>query len=108
MNEITAPSDTPPQRRFHDEIAALWPLAKGSLSEVRKPCTRKGCKACADGTKHPAFIYTYREGKKLHCLHVRPEFVPELRQAIENGRKLEEMLVRLGREHVGRLRAGQP
>ena len=41
-------------------------------------------------------------------LHVRPDFVPVLRQAIENGRKLEALLVRLGREAVLRSRGKTP
>lgn len=104
MNKKKPVPDSQPQQIFHNEISELWPLAKGSLSEVRKPCNRKGCKACADGTKHPAFIYTYRDDGKLRCLHVRPEFVEQVRQAIKNGRKLEEMLTGLGRDYVERLR----
>ena len=57
---------------FRERIEALWPLAKGSVSEVRKPCTRPGCKACASGQKHPALIFTYRKDGKLRCRHVRP------------------------------------
>jgi hypothetical protein len=41
-------------------------------------------------------------------MHVRPEFVPELKQAIENGRALEAALVRLGREAVLRSRGREP
>ena len=92
------------QQAFLNEIAKLWPLAKGSLSEVRKPCVRKECKACAEGRGHRATIYTHHEGSRLRCMHVRPGFVPELRRAIENGRKLEAVLVRLGREAVLRNR----
>jgi hypothetical protein len=93
-----------PHQAFVDEVASLWPLAKGSLAAVKKPCTRKGCKSCAAGLGHPAHIYTYREGKRMRCLHVRPGLVPYLRQALENGRKLEAMLVRLGHELVLRSR----
>ncbi len=39
-------------------------------------------------------------------MHVRPDFVPVLRQAIEHGRKLEAALVRLGREAVLGSRGG--
>jgi len=93
-----------PHRVFLKEIAGLWPLAKGSLAEVRKPCTRKGCKACAEGLGHPAAIFTYREGGKLRCMHVRPGQVAEIRLAIENGREFEAKLTRLGREAVLRHR----
>ena len=108
MKRKSMPQTPGQQEAFLDEVAGLWPLAKGSVSEVRKPCVRKGCKACAEGRGHPAAIYTYREGGKLRCMHVRPEFVPELKQAIENGRALEAALVRLGREAVLRSRGREP
>lgn len=93
-----------PQEAFLGELAGLWPLAKGSLSEVAKTCVREGCRACAEGRGHPSWIYTYRQAGRLRCMHVRPQFVPELRQAIANVRKLEELLARLGREAVLRSR----
>ena len=104
MNEQSAQVDVS-KEAFLKEVAALWPLAKGSLAAVRKPCTRPGCKACAAGKGHPAHIYTYREGKRMKCLHVRPAHVAQVQQALENGRKLEAMLVRLGHELILRSRA---
>ena len=92
------------QPLFLQHLATLWPIARGSVSEVRKPCVRKGCKACASGQKHTAHIYTYREDGKLHCRHVRPEFVGELKRAIENGRKLDRLLSSCGRELLEELR----
>ena len=91
-------------QEFMRTIAGLWPLAKGSLSQVRRPCMRKQCRACAEGRKHPACIFTYREEGRLRCLYVRPELVPALRQAIANGRKMEKRLTQLGREMVVRHR----
>lgn len=91
-------------QEFMRELAKLWPLAKGSLSQVRRPCVRKNCRACAQGRKHPAFIFTYRQQGRLRCLYVRPAMVPALRQAIANGRVLEERLTRLGPEVILRHR----
>ena len=104
MKSKPEPNAPGPQQAFLEDMAGLWPLAKGSLSEVRKPCVREACRACAEGRGHPAAIFTFREEGRLRCLHVRPEFVPELRRAIANGRKLEAALVRLGREAVLRSR----
>lgn len=99
------PSSPDPRRdAFRERIEALWPIAKGSVSEVRKPCTRPGCKACASGAKHPALIFTYRKDGKLHCRHVRPGQEAILRKAIENGRALERLLVESGEELLRSLR----
>lgn len=84
------------QIKFLDEVARLWPVAKGSLAEVRKPCGRKGCVPCQEGRKHPAFIFTFRQSGKTLCRHVPRDLVPRLRQAIANGRRMEEVLIKAG------------
>jgi hypothetical protein len=84
------------QVAFLTEIAGLWPVAKGSLAEVRKPCGRKNCSTCGQGRKHPAFIFAFRRDGKTLCRYVPRELVPRLRQAIANGRRLEERLAQVG------------
>ena len=87
---------TAAQQAFLAEVEGLWPLAKGSLAEVRKPCIRPTCPACRRGDKHPAFLFTYMEAGRKRCLYVPRALVPALRAALENGRRLEALLVGLG------------
>ncbi len=94
----------PEQQAFLDELAGLWPLAKGSLAEVRKPCIRPNCPACRSGKKHPALIFNFRQAGKQHCRYVPAELAPLLRQALDNGRKLEKRLADLGAELLQRYR----
>lgn len=89
---------------FMAKAAGLWPVAKGSLTLTRSPCTRKGCKACASGAKHPKWLFTFREEGKLRGLYVRPTHAERVRRAIENGRELERLTVAAGRELVLSLR----
>lgn len=90
-----------------DRLSKLCPAARGSVSEVRKPCTRPGCEACADGRKHPSFIYMYSDKTgRRRCLHVPRELVPELRRRLENGRKIDRLLFEAGAQFVSR-RGGQ-
>jgi hypothetical protein len=95
---------TPEHAAFLKELAGLWPLAKGSLAEVRKPCIRPRCPACKSGWKHPMLIFNFRHAGKQHCRYVPAELAPVLRQAVENGRKLEKRLVELGMELLARHR----
>lgn len=81
---------------FLAEVVELWPMAKGSLAEVRKPCIRPSCRVCKQGDRHPAFIFSFMEGGRRKCMHVPRELVPRLRQAILNGRRMEERLVQTG------------
>ncbi len=89
---------------FKKELENLWPLAKGSMSEVRKPCIRPGCLACAKGEKHRAFIFAYMDGKRRRCMHVPLELVPVMRQAIDNSRRLEQLLHLQGPELIHNFR----
>jgi len=90
--------------QFLRQIVQLWPAAKGSVAEVRKPCTRPGCKACAEGRKHRAFILGYKEGGKRRCLYVPADQVAALHAAIANGRRIEQLLSQCGAEMVKQAR----
>jgi hypothetical protein len=101
MSKNKLPSE---QRAFLDELTGLWPLAKGSLAEVRKPCIRSNCPACRDGRKHKALIFSFRIAGKQRCLYVPAQLEGQLRQALANGRQLERRLVELGEELIRRFR----
>jgi hypothetical protein len=88
------------QGKFLKELARLWPVAKGSLAEVRKPCVRRNCSACVRGEKHPSFIFLVVHSGRRLCLHVPRERVPELRKAIQNGRRLQRYISQMGVELV--------
>ena len=87
---------SPDHQAFLDELATLWPLAKGSVTEVRKPCIRPNCPACKAGRKHKALFFSFPQGGKRRCRYVPAELAPVLRQALANGRHLERRLAELG------------
>jgi hypothetical protein len=72
------------------------PMAKGSLAAVRKPCVRPNCAACTSGRRHRAFLFSLMEKGRRRCLYVPAALVPTLRQAITNGRWMEEQMRRTG------------
>jgi hypothetical protein len=92
------------RERFLAQIAGLWPAAKGSVAEVRKPCVRPNCKACAEGRKHRAFIFACKEGGRRRCLYVPAERVAVLRAAVAHGRRIEQLLSQCGAEMVRQAR----
>ena len=91
-------SDAVLRQNFLRQLQKLWPAIKGSLAQVRKPCIRPNCPACARGDKHPAFILAFTDQGRRRCMYVPAEFVPQLQQALSNGRALEELLSQLGPE----------
>lgn len=93
-------SEESDMEKFLKELARRWPVAKGSLAEVRKPCMRPNCRTCRSGQKHPAFIFGFREDGRQRCLYVPRELVAALGRAIENGRWLEKELSHMGRQLI--------
>lgn len=84
------------QQKFLAQLSSLWPPLKGSLALVKKPCIRKNCPACARGDKHAAWILSFTQDKRRRCMYVPKELVPLLRQGIQNGRRLEQLIFALG------------
>jgi hypothetical protein len=84
------------QAQFREQLATLWPVLRGSLSQVAKPCIRPDCPACARGDKHPAFLWTFTVAGRRRCLYVPAELVPLVQQGLENGRRLDAHLAALG------------
>jgi len=88
------------KQKFLDLVEKSWPVAKGSIALVHKPCTNKNCQICKSGQRHPAFILEYMEEGKRKCMHVPKAMVEVLKKAIENGRLLEKELLRMGKEMI--------
>ena len=81
---------------FLQQLPKLWPAIKGSIAPVRKTCLRPGCRACASGQKHPAFIFSFTQGGKRRCRYVPRQLVPFFERALRNGRQIETLLAELG------------
>ena len=44
---------------FRNAAGSLYPVARGSLALVHKPCANPNCPACKSGEKHPSWIFGY-------------------------------------------------
>ncbi len=84
------------KQQIREALQAIGPAAKGSLVEVRKPCIRPQCPACKTGRKHRAFMFHYAEGGKRRCMYVPLALVATLREALRNGRLVEQCLHEVG------------
>jgi hypothetical protein len=95
---MSGKNETPEDVRewFVSAMARLWPVAEGSLSLRRCRCIRKGCPACAEGQGHPSYIlYARRSGKRV-SIYVPEALVPDIESAIQNGRKLQQLVNEAG------------
>jgi hypothetical protein len=93
---------------FFQQITRLWPAVKGSLAQVHKPCIRPNCAACASGEKHPNYLLAFSSKGKRRCKYVPLAMVPALDRALENGRKIEQLLYDLGPALLREYRAKNP
>ena len=99
---------SPLQQRFLDKLLPWWPALKGSLAEVRKPCIRPNCPACARGDKHPNYLLAFTEKGRRRCLYVPRSMIPVLKRALENGRRIERLLYQMGPVLLRDYRARNP
>src|SRR5437879_8411374 len=92
------PSVSALRQDFLRRLEKLWPAIKGSLAEIRKPCIRPNCAACARGDKHSAFLLSFTDKGRRRCMYVPAELVPQLQRALRNGKALEKLLYQMGPE----------
>lgn len=92
------------RRWFLRQVSHLWPLATGSLSLRTGPCIRENCSACQRGEGHASYALYGRQGKRRFSLYVPQELVPAIQQAVNNGRKLQELLQEVGLRYTAALK----
>lgn len=96
------------QKRFLSKFLSFWPALKGSLAQVRKPCIRPNCRACASGKKHPNYLLAFTQQGRRRCLYVPRAMVPMLKRALANGRRIEQLLYQMGPALLREYRASHP
>jgi hypothetical protein len=92
------------KRWFLREVERLWPLALGSLAQRRGPCIREHCSACASGQGHTSYALSGRMGRRRTSLYVPEELVPEVQQAVEHGRQLQELMREASQRYLAALK----
>ena len=89
---------------FARKVEGIGPVAHGTLSLVNKKCANRYCRACREGVGHPSWIFTFRMDGKARCMHVQPRHVEAVRRAIENGKRVERLVLEEGIALIERLR----
>jgi hypothetical protein len=100
-------TETPEDVRkwFLKEVEKLWPLAGGSLSLRKNRCIRPNCPVCRSGGGHPAYaLHTRLQGRQT-SLYVPDDLVEKVEVAVQNRKKLQELLVQAGRRYVNAVKA---
>lgn len=103
MTRSESPEDV--RRWFLRQVSSLWPLATGSLSLRTGPCIREHCSACQRGEGHASYALYGRNRKRRFSVYVPEELVPVVQQAVDNGRRLEELMREAGLRYTVALKA---
>jgi len=77
-------------------IGELWPIALGSVSLRKSPCIRENCAACASGQGHRSYALSGYRGNRRFSVYVPDELAPEIQEALEQGRQLQDLLKEAG------------
>jgi len=96
------------QQRLWNKLQGYWPALKGSLALVHKPCIRPNCRTCASGKKHPNYLLAFTEEGRRRCLYVPSATVPAIKRALNNGRRIEQLLYQMGPVLLQEYRAQNP
>ena len=90
---------------FLKEVEKLWPLAGGSFSLRKNRCIRPNYPVCRSGEGHPAYALHTRSQGRQTSLYVPDELVQKAEVAVQNRKKLQELLVEVGRRYVNAIKA---
>jgi hypothetical protein len=85
---------------FLEQVQALWPIAHGSLSLRKSPCVRPNCPTCAAGVGHRSHVLYGRCSTGRFSVYVPEELVPEIERALENGRRLNDLVNEVGMQYA--------
>lgn len=87
-----------------EAITDLWPVADGSLSLRKSPCVRTNCTACAAGEGHRSYVLYGRRGGRRYSIYVPEELVEDIQLALENGRRLKDLIGIAGERYAHALK----
>lgn len=71
------------------------PFIRASVVITRKPCIRKGCRACREGHKHISPLLTVSVKGKPKNRYLPMNLIAEARRRTENYRKTKRVLERM-------------
>jgi hypothetical protein len=67
------------------------PLLRGSLVSMARTCGKPGCH-CQQGQKHVSLYLAIRRGRQRTMIYVPPTLEETVRQWVQTGREVEELL----------------
>jgi hypothetical protein len=88
-------------------LQAQGPVLAASLVTIRRVCGNPRCR-CARGQRHAGFYLTQREKGKTKTTYVPVDLVPEVRQWIQEYRRLKGLIAEITQLSLSLVRSHVP
>ncbi len=88
-------------------LASLGDFVRGSVVLMKRRCTYPGCRKCASGQGHPAWVLTLSRKGKTHTVYLGARRRVQAQQMVQNYRRLQGLLEELANVNLALL-TGRP
>jgi hypothetical protein len=86
------------------KAASRWPALRGSLSYRCTRCIHSNCTTCESGEQHSHWVLYGSHNGRRFAVCVPEDRVPEVRQGVDNGCALQDLLIEAGLRYVKTLK----
>ncbi len=86
------------------EVIQAGDFIRGSVTVLRRPCTRAGCRLCREGKRHPATYLSLKEKGRTRLIYLPKSLIAQARQWVAEWRRLEGLLQQMSQTNARMLR----
>ena len=86
-------------RRLHQRrtlllkrMSSIRDFARGSVFQMKRPCTYPRCRKCASGQGHRSWVLTFSDKGKTRSVYLGAGLVPQARNMVDNYRRLASLI----------------
>jgi hypothetical protein len=83
-------------KRTLEAIRKIRPFLPASLTVTLRKCGNPKCRCAQEGPIHETALLTWKDGATTHTLHVPRELRAEVRQWIEEWKRLKKLIAEMG------------
>jgi hypothetical protein len=83
-------------RKTLEDLRKIGPFLPASLTITLRKCGRPTCRCAQEGPIHEAALLTWKDGTLTHTLYVPRELRAQVREWIEEWKKLKTLIAQMG------------
>lgn len=94
------------KRRFSlwRDVVKAGDFVRGSVTVLRRPCIRAGCRLCREGKRHPATYLSLKEKGRTRLIYLPKGLVSQAKAWVSEWRRLDELLRQMSKTNAEMLR----